>query len=65
MSIYLFGKEFRQHLVETVKAKKQLKQVFIENIPGKHNYMKARPYLSGPSREPAREGGQKIVLTAR
>ena len=42
--VNLFGKEFRQHLVENVKVKKQLKEVFIENIPEKYNYMKTRPF---------------------
>ena len=58
----LFGKEFRQHLVEKVKAKKQLKEAFIENIPEKYNYMKTRPFRSGPSRESVRDGGRKIVF---
>ena len=60
--VNLFGKEFCQYLVEKAKAKKQLKEVFIENIPEKYNYMKTRPFRSGPSLESVRDGGRKIVF---
>ena len=48
--------------METVKVKKQWKEVLIENIPEKYNYMRTRPFRSGPSRESIQDGGQKIVF---
>ena len=50
----LFEK-FHQHLMETVKVKKQSKEVFIENIPCKHNLTKMRPFRSGSLRESAQD----------
>ena len=56
----LFGKEFRQHLVGTVKAKKQSKEV-ASKISLTNNYMKTKPFQSVSSRKSARDGGSKII----
>ena len=42
----LIGKEFCQYLVETVKAKKQSKETFINNMSNRHN-----PRRNGSSNE--------------
>ena len=47
----LIGKEFCQYLVETVKAKKQSKETFINNMSNRHN-----PRRNGSSNESPQGG---------
>ena len=49
----LFGTEFRTHLTDTVKAKKQTKEVFLGSMP------KRSPFRHGPS--PKQRGGGRFV----
>ena len=48
---HLFGKKFRQYLVPTVKAKKQFKDIFLENTLETHDYERIRPFPGGSLRE--------------
>ena len=51
---YLFGKKFRNHIADTIKSKKQTKEIFIEH---------KKPFLFSPSHAPRKCEGQKFFLT--
>ena len=51
---YLFGKKFRNHIADTIKSKKQTKEILI-----KHK----NPFLFSPSDAPRKCEGQKFFLT--
>ena len=51
---YLFGKKFRNHIADTIKSKKQTKEIFIEH---------KKPFSFSPSHAPRKCEGQKFFLT--
>ena len=55
----LFGKEFSDHLTESVKSKKSSKEVFLKLDDSK------KPFRSGPSfqQQQCKSGGQKQITT--
>ena len=50
---YLFGKKFRNHIADTIKSKKQTKEIFIEH---------KNPFSFSPLLVPRKCGRQKIFL---
>ena len=55
----LFGKEFRDYLIESVKSKKSSKEIFLKLDDSK------KPFRSGPSfqQQQRKSGGQKQFAT--
>ena len=51
---YLFGKTFRNHIADTIKSKKQTKEIFIEH---------KKPFSFSPSHAQRKCEGQKFFLT--
>ena len=51
---YLFGKKFRNHIADTIKSKKQTKEIFIEH---------KKPFSFSPSHPLRKCKGQKFFLT--
>ena len=51
---YLFGKKFRNQTADTIKLKKQTKEIFMEH---------KKPFSFSPSHAPKKCDGQKFFLT--
>ena len=51
---YLFGKKFRNRIADTIKSKKQTKDIFLEH---------RKPFSFSPSHAPRKCEGQKIFFT--
>ena len=51
---YLFGKTFSNHIADTIKSKKQTKEIFIEH---------KKPFSFSPSHPMRKCKGQKFFLT--
>ena len=50
----LFGKKFRNHIADTIKSKRETREIFTES---------RKPFLWSPSYPPRRSEGQKVFLT--
>ena len=57
---HLIVQEFCQHLVETVKTKKQSKEAFIKNMPNRHNPREVAPHMNQLEVESAKKYVSKL-----